>query len=121
MAGLFPQRHVHDLRTAHFLVTTLAVDAAHILFDRLPDRVSLGMPEHHARRFFLQMEQIKLLGELAVVALLGFLDHAQIILQVIIVGKADAGDALQLRIVGVTAPVNAADADQLERGAELAG
>ena len=33
-----------------------------------------GVPEHGARRFFLEMEQIHLAAELAVVALLGFLE-----------------------------------------------
>jgi hypothetical protein len=32
------------------------------------------VPEHHAGRFFLLVEQVQLLADLAVVALLGFLD-----------------------------------------------
>src|SRR3546814_20798933 len=77
------------------------------------------MPEHHARRFFLLMEQIELLGELAMIALLGFFDLLQIRLEFVIGCKRHAVDALQLRIVGVAAPVHAADANQLECATKL--
>src|SRR3546814_20507738 len=79
------------------------------------------MPEHHARRFFLLMEQIELLGELAMIALLGFFDLLQIRLEFVIGCKRHAVDALQLRIVGVAAQVHAADANQLECATKLAG
>jgi hypothetical protein len=36
------------------------------------------MPEHGARRFFLEMEQILFLAELAMIALLGFFQARQI-------------------------------------------
>jgi hypothetical protein len=35
------------------------------------------VPEHQARRLFLQVEQVELLADLAVVALLGFLEHVR--------------------------------------------
>jgi hypothetical protein len=35
------------------------------------------VPEHDARPFFLEMEQVHLAAELAMVALLGFLQHVR--------------------------------------------
>jgi hypothetical protein len=78
------------------------------------------MPEHHARRLFLQVEQIELLAELAVVALLGLLEHVQIGVQVLLLGPGGAVDALQLLVLRVAAPVGAGHLHQLE-DLELAG
>jgi hypothetical protein len=74
VAGFFPQLDIEDLRTADLLIAGIAIDLAHVLFDRLPDLPALGVPEHQAGRFFLHVEQVELLAELAMVALLGFLD-----------------------------------------------
>jgi hypothetical protein len=57
VAGLLPQLDVEDLRAAHLLIAGVAVDLAHVLLDHLPDLPALGVPEHQARRFFLQVEQ----------------------------------------------------------------
>jgi hypothetical protein len=40
-----------------------------------------GMPEHDARPLLLEMEQVHLAAELAVVALLGFFQHVQIVVE----------------------------------------
>jgi hypothetical protein len=36
------------------------------------------VPEHQARRLFLQVEQVQLLAQLAVVALFGLFQHVQV-------------------------------------------
>jgi hypothetical protein len=36
------------------------------------------MPEHQARRFFLEVEQVQLLAQLAVVALFRLFQHVQV-------------------------------------------
>src|SRR3954467_12456362 len=69
MSGTLPQRTVHNLWCAHFLVAVVRKGAAHVLFDLLPDCPTLGMPKHHAGCFFLGMKQIELLAELAMVSL----------------------------------------------------
>src|ERR1700722_17567058 len=56
MPGRFPQRAVHDHRRLDLKIADLAQATTHVLLDLLPDRPALGVPEHHARRFFLQME-----------------------------------------------------------------
>ena len=80
-----------------------------------------GVPEHHAGAFLLEVKQIELAAELAVVALLGFLDLLQIGVELFLLRKRRAVDARQHRIVAVAAPIGARDLHQLERIADLAG
>jgi hypothetical protein len=86
----------------------------------LPDRPAVRVPEHHARAFFLLMEQVELLADLAMVALLGFFQLEQVSLQILVVQPRSAVDAGQHRVVGIAAPVGAGHLHQLER-AQLAG
>ncbi len=72
------------------------------------------MPEHHARRFVLHVEEVELLAELAVVALLGFLEHVQVGVLVFLLRPGRAVDALQHLVLRVAAPVGAGDLHQLE-------
>ena len=52
----FPQRAVEDLRGAHFEITVVLIDAAHVLLDLLPERPAFRMPEHEPGRDVLLME-----------------------------------------------------------------
>ncbi len=114
VAGLLPQAHVQDLRAAHFAVAAVAVDLAHVLLDHLPQRPALRVPEHQARRFFLQVEQVLLLADAAVVAHFSFFDALDVRLKLLLVRPGGAVDALQLFILRVATPVGAGDAGQLE-------
>ncbi|MNS68801.1 hypothetical protein D3C72_1020910 [compost metagenome] len=114
VAGLFPERTVHHLRRAHLVVAGFAQAAAHVLLDGLPHLPALRVPEHHARRLFLQVEQVERLAQLAVVALLGFFQHVQVGFLVFLPGPGRAVDALEHLVVGVTAPVGAGHLHQLE-------
>ncbi|MNM90269.1 hypothetical protein D3C81_1025190 [compost metagenome] len=115
VTGLLPQAHVQDLRAAHFAVTAVAIDLAHVLLDNLPDRPALRMPEHQARRFFLQMEKILLLADAAVIAHFGFFDALDVGLKLLLVGPRGAINALQLLVLGIATPVRTGDTRQLER------
>ena len=79
------------------------------------------MPEDLAGGDFLDMEQIHFLADLAMVALLGFLHPGQIGIQFLLVAPGRAIDALQLRILGVAAPIGATDLGQLEGITDLSG
>ena len=72
------------------------------------------MPEHHAWRFFLQVEQVQLLADLAMVALFGFFDTLDVCRQLLLVGPGSAIDALQLLILGIAAPIGTRQLGQLE-------
>ncbi len=77
------------------------------------------MPEHHARRFFLLMEQVQCLADLAMVALLGFFQLMQVGLEILVAEPRRAVDAREHRVVGIAAPIRAGHLHQLER-AQLA-
>ena len=57
------------------------------------------MPEHGAGPFLLEMEQVHLAAELAVVALLRFLELMEIGVELLLLGEGGAVDAGQHRVV----------------------
>jgi hypothetical protein len=75
----------------------------------------LGCQKNAAMRFLLQVEQVHLRAQLAVVALGGFFEPEEVRVELLLVEPAGAVDAGQLRVLLVAAPVGAGDAHQLER------
>ena len=73
------------------------------------------MPERRARRLLLEVEQVELLAEAAVVAALGLREPVQIGVELLLVGPGGAVDPLQHGVAAVAAPVRAGDLGQLER------
>ena len=114
VAAQFPQRLVDHLRTLDLLVAVVLVDLAHVLLDALPDRPALRVPEHHAGRVIVDVEQVELAAQLAVVALLGFLQHRQVLREFFLRRPGRAVDALQHLVAVVAAPVGAGHLHQLE-------
>ncbi len=76
------------------------------------------MPEHRPRRLFLEMKQIHLAAEPAMIAPLGLLDLLEITGKLILVGPGGAVDAGEHRVLGIAAPIGARDLHQLEGGAD---
>jgi len=72
------------------------------------------MPEHHARRFFLEVEQVQALADLAVVAFLGFFAALEAARQSLAVAPGSAIDPLQLLVLRVPTPVGAGLLGQVE-------
>ncbi len=120
MAGFFPQALVHHRRGAHFLVAVIDELLPHVLLDLLPHDPALGVPEHHARRLLLHVQQVELLRQFSVVALLGLFQAVQVSLEIFLLRPRRAVDALQHRVLRVAAPVGAGQLHQLERARELA-
>ena len=114
MARTLPERAVKNLRAAHFLVAVVLVNAAHVLLDLLPERPTARVPEHHARRVVLHMEQVEFATKLSVVAPLSLFKHMQIGILVFLPGPCRAVNALQHLVAGVAAPVGASELHQLE-------
>ena len=79
------------------------------------------MPEHRARRFLLEMEQVHLAADFAVVALFRFLELLEIGVELFLLGESGTVDARQHLAVGIAAPIGAGNLHQLERVADLAG
>ena len=114
VAGFFPQALVQHLGAFDFLVAVFAVHNAHGLLHLLPNRPALVVPKDQARRVLVDMEQVQLAAELAVVALLGFFDHAQMVLQVFLGGPGRAVNTLQHGVAVVATPIGACHFHQLE-------
>ena len=76
----------------------------------------MGMPEHEARRFFLEMEQVLFAPQFAVVAFLRFFQPPQVLFQRLPVRPGRPVDTLQHFIGRVAAPVSACQLGQFERG-----
>ena len=115
VAGFFPQRAVQNLRPLYFFVAVFAQFAAHIVLDFAVDDPALRVPENHARRFFLQMEEIKLFADATVVAFFCFCLLLQVGIQRFLVSEGNAVDALQRFAARVAAPVGAGKFGQFER------
>ena len=82
----------------------------------------LGIQKRQARAHIgREGEQLHLAAQLAMVALFGFLQPLEIGVQFLLVAPGGAIDALQLRVLGVAAPIGAGDLGQLERVADLGG
>ncbi len=120
MARRLPQPAVVELRRLDFDIAAGLELAPQVTLERAPERPPLGMPVDHAGRVFLLVEQVHLAAELAMVALLGFLDAVQILLQLLVGEEDRAVDALELGVLGIAAPVGARHLRELERLAELA-
>ena len=121
VAGRLPQALVEHLRRVDLLIALLVEPAAHIADETLEHLPALGMPEHDARPLLLEMEQVHLAAEPAMVALLGLRQHVKIGIELRLVGPGGAVDARQHRIVAVAAPIGAGHRHQLEGVADLAG
>ena len=112
---------VHELRRVHLDIAGLGLAAADVVLEHLEQRPALRVPEHRARRLLLEMEQVHLAAELAVVALLGLLDLLEIGVELLLLGEGGAVDAREHLAVGIAAPIGARDLHQLEGVADLAG
>ena len=113
VAGLLPLARVHYLGRLHLLIGRVQ-PAAHIGFQLAPDHIALRMPEDRAVRLLLEVEQVHLLPDLAMVALLRLFEPHEIGVELLPVQPARAIDARELRIVLVAAPIGAGDARQFE-------
>src|SRR3546814_18313030 len=121
MARLLPLARVHHLRRLDLLIARAVDRAAHIGFELTVDAIALGVPEDAAMCLFLQMEQVHLAADLAVVALGGFLEPDEMFGELFLVEPAGAVDAAELRILLVAAPVCARYARELRSEARRVG
>ena len=118
VAGGFPERFVEHLRSVDLLIGA-GQPPAHIGNQRLEHAPALAVPEDDARPFLLEMEQVHLAAEAAVVALLGFRQDGKIAVEILLALPSGAVDAGQHRVVAVAAPIGAGHLHQLEGRADL--
>src|SRR5665213_2394762 len=107
---------VHDMRRDHRLVPALGETLTNEVLDDAAHERALGMPEHEAAAgVLLDRIEIEFEAEFAMVALRGFFEKRQIVVEFALGRKGGSIDALQHRVVLVAAPVRTGDAHQLDR------
>ena len=79
-AGL-PERDIHDLRRDDLVVLVRTVEVADVLGEAVVDHRALGVKERRRGRLGMEAEQVELLAELAVVALLGLFKHVEVFVE----------------------------------------
>ena len=121
VAGLLPEGPIQHVRGVDLVITPGPLPPAHIADERAEQGPALRMPEHGARRLFLEMKQIHLAPKAAMIALLRLLELMQIGLEILFARPGGAVDPLKHRAVRIAAPIGARDLEQLEAFADLAG
>ncbi len=119
VARTLPQGAIQQHRGLHLDIVVLLDLAADVGLQRAPERMTLGMPEDLTGGFLLNVEEVHLAADLAMVALLRFLDAMEVVVELLLVAPGGAINALQLRVLRVTTPVSARNLGQLERCADL--
>ncbi|TLD45489.1 MAG: hypothetical protein FAZ92_02233 [Accumulibacter sp.] len=114
VARALPERTIHDHRRLHFAIAVLAEQTPDVLFDFLPNGPALRVPEDHPGRLVLQVKEVELPTQLAMIPLLGFFEHVQVCILVFLTDPGGAVDALQLFVSVVPAPVGTGQLHQLE-------
>ena len=110
-----PERLVVDQRRLDLGVAAARVLAPAQILERVEDRHPLRVPERRARRVLVEVEEVELRAEPAVVALLRLLEQLQARVEVLLAEERGAVDPGQLRVVRVAAPVGAGERGELER------
>jgi hypothetical protein len=115
VAGDVPEVLVRDVRRVDHLIAALeGLGAQPVLHDE-PHAPALRVPEDEARAGeLLDGEQAERGAQLAMIAFLGFLQHLEVLLELVLGGPGRAVDALEHRVLLVAAPVGAGHGQELE-------
>ena len=115
VAGGLPEVGAGDVRGEDERVAAAEILVAHPVFHLFADEAALGMPEDEAGAGeLLNGEQVELLAEQAMVALLGFFELVEVVVELLLGVERRAVDALELRVLLVAQPVGSGDVEQLE-------
>ena len=114
VARFLPQCRAHEFGRVDLAVTRVVLLLPHVADEVLVQSPPLWVPEYCARRLFLEVEQVHDTAESAVVALLCFLEHVQVLAQLLVVGPGGAVDPLQHFVRRIAAPIRARHMRQLE-------
>ena len=121
VARALPEHLVVDQRCLHLDVAAARVLAPAQVLELVPDHHPLRVPERRARRDLLEMEEVELHAEPAVVALARLLEPREVRVEIVLRVERGAVDAGQLLVLLVAAPVGAGEPGQLERLDRLRG
>ena len=120
MPGLLPLAGVHQLRRLDLAIAGGVDRATHIRLELAPDQIALGVPEHRSMRFGLEVEQVHLLPQLAMVALARFLQPEQMLVELLLVEPARAVNPAEHRVILIAAPIRARNPREFETRSDRA-
>jgi len=87
---------------------------APVVFQLVADHHAFGVEEREAGSFVHDREQVQVFAEFPVVALFGLFQEGQIVVEVLLLLKSGAIDALQHGILLTAAPIRPGQAHELE-------
>ncbi len=108
----FPELHVENLRRDDFVIAVRNVEVAHVLNEAIVNDRSFWMEERARRRFRNEAEKVELFAELAMVALLRFVQNGEVLCELGLGLECRAVNTLKLWILRLAAPVGARNAHQ---------
>ena len=103
---LLPESTVQNHWSLNLLITITAMHFAPVVNQLIADNHAIWMEEWEAWALFMNAEEIKLLANLAMVALSSLLQHVEISLQLILLLKGSTIDTLQHLILLTATPVS---------------
>ena len=115
VTGGLPQLAREDDGRLNLVVPVLVLHLLPVLHEGVADAHAVGQPEREAGAGLVHHEDVHLLADLAVVALLGLRKQGEVLVHLLLVAEGDAVDAGEHLVLAVTLPVRARDARQLER------
>ena len=115
MTRSLPQTVVNQLRRANFQIAVRTLQTLHIGLDSLINCPAFGMPEHHPWSFLLEMEELQLFTNLAMVAFLSLFQSLKVLIQGFFITPGGTINTLQHFVLGVTTPIGSGNGSQLER------
>src|SRR5499425_378129 len=111
---LLPQLLVHEHGRGDFLVAPRVEVLARELLELPDEHHPAGEPEGCARRHVVELEEVELAPELAMIALLRLFDAPEVLLQLVLAEPRRAVDALEHRVLLVATPVGGGRREELE-------
>src|SRR5712692_4081877 len=115
MPALAVKVELGNVRRDDVLVTPAQLLVHDPPFELAPDCRSVRQPDHLPDTHTLvQGEELQLLAQLLVVALLGLLEELHVLVELFRCSPRGSVDACQLRLLLVTTPVRARDTQELE-------
>lgn len=100
VARRLPDADIIHVGSLNLLVAALAVLRAQKGLEGVEDLGTVGQKEGASWRNLVEEEQLLLLAQLNVVALLGLLQELQVLLHLLLIGESNTADTLQ-RVVGL--------------------
>src|SRR6056297_1765274 len=121
VARRLPERLVENLWCVDLAVASIVLTPAHVISQHLEQVPALGMPENNSGALLLEVKEIHLAPEFAVIALFRLLKLVEVGLEILIAGPGRPVDALQHLVVAIATPIGTGKLHELEGVADLTG